>query len=243
MASRNRSGGSNGCLMFGLLGCGGMVALGVVLLVVVFFLAGREAKRQQESIAEADKLYAAGKKVEAVAKYKDGYAYSGSRKAELVQRIVDHEAGQGKGGEAKKWLEKGLDDKLTLTFETPAAKMLLADVQKEREQRLAQKKAEEEARDKQREADREAKYKKAQASDAVKANRSLPRDKFRNLLLGKGPDDVIRLIGKADKTIDTEATGTVWYYYGVAPDLASKSLSTAIITWDGAGLVKDVEFI
>ena len=57
------------------------------------------------------------------------------------------------------------------------------------------------------------------------------------------PDEVLRLIGKADRTIDTEATGTVWYYNRVAPDPASGKLSTAVITWNGVGFVKDVEFL
>jgi hypothetical protein len=243
MGRRNQSNGGMGCMMWGLIGCGGMVALGMVVVIVIAVMVSQAGKRQAESLAEADKLYQAGKTEEAVAKYKDAYSAAGDRRADVVKRIVDHEAGKGNTTEARKWVDRGLADQLAMSFDSPAGRTLLADAQREKEAKLAQQRADDEARQKQHQAEKEAKAKKSAVSDLVKANRNKSRDDFRLMLLGKGPEDVIRLIGKADRTIDTEATGTVWYYNRVAPDPASGKLSTAIITWSGVGFVKDVEFL
>jgi hypothetical protein len=243
MGRRDQSNGGLGCMMWSLLGCGGVLALGVVVVVVIAFLVNQSVKRQAESLVEADRLLQAGKTDEAVAKYKDGYGAAGDRKAEVIRRIVDFEAGKGNNAEAKKWVERGLSDKLVLSFDSPGGRTLLADAQRDRDTKLAQQRVEDDARAKQRQADKLVNAKQTEAADSVKANRNKSREEFRQMLVGKGPDEVLRLIGKADRTIDTEATGAVWYYNRVAPDPASGKLSTAVITWDGAGLVKDVEFL
>lgn len=104
-------------------------------------------KQKREALAEGDRLYSTDPAA-AVAKYKEGWDAAGPRKAEVLQRVVDHEAKPGNSAEAKKWIEKGLSDKLTVNYETPAARELLAQVQHERGEAEAKKKAEKEAKEK-----------------------------------------------------------------------------------------------
>jgi hypothetical protein len=207
MGRRYQSGGGMGCLGWGLIGCAGAAAAGVGLVVVIAVLASRDAKQKADALAEADKLYQTGKVADAVAKYNEGYsAAAADRKGLVVQRIVDHEAGLGARSEAKKWIEKGLDDKVAVSPVTPAGRALLEEVQKERDARLAQKRADDEARDKQRQGERDDR-------DQVRKNRSLPRDEFRALLKGKTQDEVIRLIGRPDEVVDVEGLGGKGFNY------------------------------
>jgi hypothetical protein len=63
-------------------------------------------QRALDDLAAADRSYTEGKKAEAVAKYKDRFSHvPEDRKAEVLQRIVDHEAGAGNTAEAAKWIE------------------------------------------------------------------------------------------------------------------------------------------
>jgi hypothetical protein len=237
MGRRNQSNGGMGCMMWGLIGCGGMVALGVVLVIVIAVLVGRDAKQRSDSLTEADKLYHAGKMEDAVAKYKDGYSAAGDRKAEVVKRIVDVEAGKGNTAEAKKWVERGLADKLVLSFDSPGGRTLLADAQRDRDAKVAQQRAEDEARAKQQATERDDR-------DQVRKNRNLPRDEFRALLKGKSKEEVIRLIGRPDEIVDIEGLGGQAYNYAnVAPDPVSKKRSLASVSFDKAGVVESVNFI
>ena len=200
----------------------------------VGFFAMQSNKQKQEALAEGDALYAT-KPAEAVAKYKEGYAAAGARKAEVLQRIVDHEAGAGNTAEATKWVEKGLDDKLTPAYTSATAKDLYAKAQKDRADKEAAKKAEAAAKGKQRDDDKGAK-------GTVKANKNLPRDQFRSLVSGRTEQQVLDALGKPDDTQDQEGLGKLWYYRNVAPDpTTGKKTAQVQIVFEG-GVVTSVNF-
>ncbi len=168
----------------------GFVALALLMCCgSAIFFAMKSRQEQEASLAEADKLYAS-KPAEAVAKYKDGYPAAGARKPEVLQRIVDHEAKAGNAVEARRWVEKGLDEKVNATYEVPAARDILAQVQRERAEAEAKKKAEHEAkeqakRDAQEKKDKEKKEKErygsyteamSNAEKAIRKNLPFPND-------------------------------------------------------------------
>jgi hypothetical protein len=132
-----------------------MVGLAVGVVAVSLFFVRRDMQNATETLAEADRLYQAGDAAEAVANYKEAYWGAGGRKADVIQRIVDHEAGRGSSSEAKRWIEKGLDDKLALSFDSPAGRALMATAHQEREAKVRQKRTDDAERDKQRQADKE----------------------------------------------------------------------------------------
>lgn len=200
----------------------------------VAFFSMKSRQAQEAALAEADKLYAT-RPAEAVVKYKEGYPAAGSRKAEVLQRIVDHESKAGNTAEATKWIEKGLDDNLTVGYTEPAAKDLHAKVQKDRADREAAKKAAEAAKAKQREDEKGAK-------DQVRANKNLPREQFRSLVSGKTEQQVLDALGKPDETQDQEGLGKFWYYRNVAVDpVTGKKTAQVQIVFDG-GTVTTVNF-
>jgi hypothetical protein len=213
----------------------GAVAMGLLACCgsAVFF--SMKSKQEQEvALAEADKLYAT-KPAEAVAKYKEGYDAAGDRKAEVLQRIVDHEAGAGNTAEATKWVERGINDKLTVSYTSAAAKELHAKAQKDKADREAAKRAEAEAKVKQRDDNKAAK-------DQVKANKNLPRDQFRMLVNGKTEQQVIDALGKPDQTQDVEGTGKMWYYHNAAVDpVTGKKTALVQVVFEG-GVVATVNF-
>src|SRR5262245_40533270 len=91
----------------------------VVALVVCCGAVGCDVnKKKREALAEGDRLDPTDPAA-AVARYKEGYDAAGPRKAEVLQRIVDHEVKAGNTAEAKKWVEKGLNEKLQVAYETP----------------------------------------------------------------------------------------------------------------------------
>ena len=200
----------------------------------VGFFAMQSSKKKQEALVAGDALYAT-KPAEAVAKYKEGYDAAGARKAEVLQRIVDHEAGAGNTAEAAKWVEKGIDDKLTVAYTSAAAKDLHAKAQKDRSDKEAAKRAEREAKSKQRDEDTGAK-------DQVKANKNLPRDQFRALVSGKSERQVLDALGKPDETQDQEGLGKLWYYRNAAVDpTTGKKTALVQLVFEG-GAVTSVNF-
>ena len=128
---------ASGCATFGgclviLLACGG-----------AFSCWSAYKQRALDDLAAADRSYAEGKKAEAVAKYKDRFSHvPGDRRAEVIKRVADHEATAGDKAEARRWVEKGLDGKMNIAYESPAARDLLAQVQRERAEAEAKKQAE-----------------------------------------------------------------------------------------------------
>ncbi len=199
---------------------------------VFFSMKGREA--QEKALAEADKLYAS-KPAEAVVKYKEGYPAAGDRKAEVVQRIVDHEAGAGNTAEAMKWVERGIDDKLVVAYTSAAAKDLHAKAQKDHANREAAKQTDTAAKAKQRDEEKGAK-------DTVKANKNLPREQFRALVSGKTEQQVLDALGKPDETQDQEGLGKLWYYRNVAVDpVTGKKTAQVQLVFEG-GAITSVNF-
>jgi len=214
--------------------------LGVVALAFLaccgtaVFFSMKSREQQEKALAEADALYAK-KPAEAVVKYKEGYPAAGSRKAEVLQRIVDHEAGAGNTAEATKWVEKGIDDKLTVAYTSAAAKDLHAKVQKDRADKEAAKQAESAAKAKQRDEDKSGR-------DQVKANKNLPRDQFRSLVTGKTEQQVLDALGKPDQTQDQEGLGKLWYYNNAAVDpVTGKKTAVVQIVFE-SGAVTMVNF-
>jgi hypothetical protein len=243
MARYRSTSGMGNCFLFGLTGCGGLLALGIGVVILIAVMASRDAKQRADALAEADKLFKAGKVADAVAKYNEaGYsAVPAERRAEVVKRVVDWEAGLGNRTEARKWVEKGLDDNVSLAFDTAAGKAALAEVQGEREAKLAQRRAEDEARQKERQAAKDEHAKANGDKERIKANRRKPREEFRAMLLDKTADQVIALIGRPDRTSDDD-DGIVWYYYNAGLDTNSGKLSFATIRANSSGIVNRVDF-
>jgi DNA-directed RNA polymerase subunit RPC12/RpoP len=134
-----------GCLVIFVLCGGGLYSCGVY------------NQRARDDLAAADRLYAKGKKAEAGAKYSDRYSYvTNDRRVEIIRRVADHEATAGDKGEARRWVEKGLNVGLEIDYETQAARELLAQVERERaaaeaarrQAEAAKRKADEEERQK-----------------------------------------------------------------------------------------------
>ena len=63
----------------------------------------------RQKVEEADKLYAAGNKSEAIALYKQYIDRSGRTREEAYGRIVDFEFSQGNEAEAKSWAKRAVD--------------------------------------------------------------------------------------------------------------------------------------
>jgi hypothetical protein len=226
LPSRHRSGKVLSWLL-------GAVALGLLACCgsAVFF-AMKSREQQEAALAEADKLYAS-KPAEAVVKYKEGYPAAGSRKAEVLQRIVDHEAKAGNTAEATKWIEKGLDDKLAVDYTVPAAKDLHAKVQKDRADKEAAKKAAEEAK----KAEREAK-----AKEQPGKNRKYTRDEFKNLVVGKSKSEVVALLGRP-KATQQSGDLELWDYPNRTTDpVTGKTDDVAQVEFEG-DRVANVSFI
>ena len=119
-----------------LLSCAGLCGTGMIGMY--FGLQG--AAEAKKALVQADQDWDAGKKADAVSVYKSKYALTDD-KAKLVKRIADYEAGAGNAPEARKWVEKGLDDQLNLVYDTPA-QAIYTQVKKERDDKAAQEKAE-----------------------------------------------------------------------------------------------------
>jgi len=102
-----------------------------------------------DELKKADKLFAAGKKGEAVAVYKQHPKYllaSDGSGTDRLRRVVDFEAEAGREAEARRWIEQATDRKLALTCESEQGKKLMAAVARERQDALAKAAADEKAR-------------------------------------------------------------------------------------------------
>jgi hypothetical protein len=110
--------------------CGGLVIIFVVCTGLFSYIRTRAVN----GLEEADKLYAAGNKAEAMAKYEAGYEYAeADRKPEILKRVVECKLENGEAGEAQRWLESALDTNIRVPpFDSPAANDLFSRVQKER---------------------------------------------------------------------------------------------------------------
>lgn len=203
------------------------------LVVLVAVLSSQNQKAAQEALAAADAVYAT-RPAEAVVKYKLGYSAAGNRKAEILQRIVDHEA-DGNAAEATKWIERGLDDQIAVTYKSAASRTLVAKVEKDRADRAAAKQVETAAKAKQNDEQKGSR-------DQIRANKNLPRDQFRAVINGRTKQQVLDALGKPDQTQDQEGLGELWYYNNAAIDpVTGKKTAIVQIVFEN-GTVTTVNF-
>jgi hypothetical protein len=128
-------------------GCGSLA----LLLLVCSGIFSCINSRQLEELAEADKLFAKGDVSAAVERYKPVYPAAGRRKAEVLNRIVSYEIGQGNQAEAEKWVGKGFHDKVEVAYQDPTAQGMLFRLQQEQADRAAREQAQREAKTRERE--------------------------------------------------------------------------------------------
>lgn len=233
------------------LGCGGClgVLVGVPLLLIcvaVVVMLGL-TWYQRETLNQATRLYDAGQRDEAVSKYKSAFAFAGDEQAAVLKRIVAHELSRGDTTEATKWIERGIASKIEVVYDDDAANVIRSRLVTARADPQSKDKGAADERAEARKRDEEAKAKSRPKEDPakarVKANRSLPRDDVRSLILGRSGDEVIRMIGSPDQTSDIEGVGSNWTYLGVGLHVNTGRMSNiALIEFDGAGLVSGVSF-
>lgn len=120
---------------------GGFLVLCLLCGGAYFWIKGKA----KDDLAQADELYAAGKHDEAVAKYKRSFGFADTNKEQMIGRIVEHELRRGDAGEARKWVTKAIDQKLTVAWESDSAKGLHASITSERAAREAEAKAKKDA--------------------------------------------------------------------------------------------------
>lgn len=116
---------------------------GVFVLCGGLCLVGSHMRQKQlDDVAVADGLYEAGRHGEAVEKYKTDFEAVGKdRQGELIKRIVEQDVAAGDMADARKWIERGRKEELIISYDSPAAKDLLADVKRAEEARAAEEKA------------------------------------------------------------------------------------------------------
>ncbi len=83
-------------------------------------------------VEEADKLYAMGKKLEAISLYKQYIDNSGRNPQEAYGRIVDFEMSQGNEAEARRWAQRAVDQIIDPPYQNGQAQELHAQLYAER---------------------------------------------------------------------------------------------------------------
>lgn len=78
----------------------------------------------QQPRLEANRLYDEGRKAEAVAKYQEMWERVGAP-PDMLKRIVEYHLETKNEAEAIRWVEKGLDKNVPVTYESPAAQTLV----------------------------------------------------------------------------------------------------------------------
>lgn len=123
--------------------------IGAVALVPLscFFCCGfmgilgfQQEKAARKKLQEADQLWAAGKKSEAVAQYKSvvedhSSIIPVSDRPTVYQRVVEFEIEHGNTSYAKRLIEMAVARDVLLSFTSPTARQLLVEVQRVREDR------------------------------------------------------------------------------------------------------------
>jgi hypothetical protein len=83
---------------------------------------------------------------------------------------------------------------------------------------------------------------KTAGTDKVKSNRNLPREEFRNLVVGLTGEELIEAIGRPDSTQSIDGQD-FWYYHNVALDPATgKPYALVQIIGGSGGRAKEVNF-
>jgi hypothetical protein len=67
---------------------------------------------------------AQGKRLEAVEKYKANFNYASDKK-EVLKRIVEQELVIGNKEEARRWVDRGLDQRIDASYESAEAQQML----------------------------------------------------------------------------------------------------------------------
>lgn len=175
----------------------GLSGLVIVLLglAVIGHLLGK--KQQIEALNEGSRLWDAGQRDAAVAKYEEGWTAAGSEKPGILKRIVEHELSKGNAANAKTWLEKGVAESLNVPYEHPAALALVAQLRQEHEAQAKQQQQQPEQA-KLLQNKRGAKY---------------SRDEFRQLVVGKSRQEVLDLLGRPQATQEGDGF-EFWDYQG-----------------------------
>jgi hypothetical protein len=123
-----------------------VAVIGVLLLGLLAFAIYEESqliKATQQQIAEAALAWEAGKKNEAVAIYRDliskNYVrfVSAEDKETVFNRLIEYDVAHEARPEAKRLVQQAVDEKIKLSLESPAARSLLAEVEKEIEKERA----------------------------------------------------------------------------------------------------------
>ena len=188
--------------LYGALGCGVLLFSCCGFGTITTMLANSRAKAQ---IAEADQLWADGKRAEAVEKYAANYERADD-KPQLLRRVVEFRLESGDTAEAKKWLARGISDKVEVVYEGKAKEEFAA---------LRQELADDEAKARsKKEADARAEQERAAAAKREKEEKA-KRDRASAALLAEeefGDDNLVllRKTVQGDKNeFSTSIKGTV----------------------------------
>ena len=117
----------------------------VVGLMMIASLAQQAASKK--SLDEADRLWEAGQRAEAVGKYKaeidaNATLMDESRRPTVFQRVIDHEAEAGNLSTAKQYLQKAEGLRVAVASEVEAVKALLVEAKADREEAERKRKTE-----------------------------------------------------------------------------------------------------
>jgi WD40 repeat protein len=105
----------------------GFVAIGIS--VAYWLLFSHIATEPERIIAEANQDHEQGRRAEAVAVYKENFhrpSLQPEQQREFLKRIVEYELQQGNKDEAQRWVKEGLGLSLDVSYETQAARDLVA---------------------------------------------------------------------------------------------------------------------
>ncbi len=167
--------------------------------IMCFCCGGCPASREEvkKKIDKADVLWDSGKKSDAVMEYRQVYEDARSdEKERMLPRILEYEVSAGNTDEAKKWIKRGLEDKLKVEYTDPDAKKLFAVAKKEYDEAAAEKERKEletKAKAEREAAEREAARKKAKAEEAARPKPS--RANYDKIKLGMSLAEVQAILG------------------------------------------------
>ncbi len=146
--------------------CGGFVT----------FVAKQDDESAKKELREANELWAKDRKADAAGKYKqviEKHWHTSSVKSEsstILQRLIEFEAEQGNTSSARSLIEKAEQNKIALSLDSPKAKEIMTQFQRERQEQA------EFAQSKKKERDNAATSKKNQQEDAATAKKGPKED-------------------------------------------------------------------
>ena len=143
------------------IGCGIFVVCCFLCCGGFTFLGWYQSQQMEQELVDANRLWDAGSKAEAVLKYKSvlnkdvSGIPSDAEKPTIYQRIIDFDVEQGNIESAKNSISLGLDRKLDIPSKNPATLELIAKVRGERDAKQAVEQARKDAEAKKRQEDKE----------------------------------------------------------------------------------------